>query len=239
VNILDAINDENVFARAFKDKHSWEAWTAFLAAVFGLGLTEQQTQTYTRCTNRTVPPSKPASEAWIVAGRRGGKSFILALIAVFLTAFRDWRPFLSPGERATIMIIASDRKQARTILRYCRGLLEMVPMLRQLVAAERAEAIDLDNRVTIEVHTASFRAVRGYTICAALLDEVAFWPTEDSASPDTEVINAIRPAMATIPNAMLLCASSPYSRKGALWDTYHRYYGHEGPVLSGKPTPAL
>ena len=28
---------------------------------------------------------------------------------------------------------------------------------------------------------------------------------------------AIRPAMATVPGAMLLCASSPYARKGALW----------------------
>ena len=39
--------------------------------------------------------------------------------------------------------------------------------------------------------------------------------------------------MATVPNAMLLCASSPYARKGVLWESYHRYYGQEGalPVL--------
>ena len=36
--------------------------------------------------------------------------------------------------------------------------------------------------------------------------------------------------MATIPNAMLLCASSPYARKGALWEAYHRYFGQDGPV---------
>ena len=38
--------------------------------------------------------------------------------------------------------------------------------------------------------------------------------------------------MATIPGAMLLCISSPYARRGVLWDVYRRHYGHEGdPVL--------
>jgi hypothetical protein len=38
--------------------------------------------------------------------------------------------------------------------------------------------------------------------------------------------------MATIPNAMLLCASSPYARRGALWDAHRRHYGKDGdPVL--------
>ena len=44
-----------------------------------------------------------------------------------------------------------------------------------MIESERSDAVDLANGVTLEVHTASFRAVRGYTIVAALLDEVAFW----------------------------------------------------------------
>jgi hypothetical protein len=107
----------------------------------------------------------------------------------------------------------------------------MVPMLRQLIEAERQEGIDLSTRISIEVHTASFRAVRGYTIIAALCDEMAFWPSEDSASPDYEVITALKPAMATVPHAMLLCASSPHARRGVLWDAYHKYFGHPGPAL--------
>jgi hypothetical protein len=42
---------------------------------------------------------------------------------------------------------------------------------------------------------------------------------------------AIRPAMATVPNALLLCLSTPYSRAGALWDAYRRFYGKESDVL--------
>lgn len=97
-------------------------------------------------------------------------------------------------------------------------------MLARMLERETAEAFDLSNRVTIEVGSASFRTVRGYTIIAALLDEIAFWPSEDSAEPDYEVLNALRPGMATIPNAKLLCASSPYARRGALWDAYRRHF---------------
>ena len=55
------------------------------------------------------------------------------MIAIFLAAFRDWRPFLGPGEVGTIMVICADRKQARVIMRYCLGLLKAVPMLKQLI----------------------------------------------------------------------------------------------------------
>ena len=125
------------------------------------------------------------------------------------------------------MLIAQDRKQARVLVRYIKGLLHSVPMLRALIDSERAEQIDLSNRVTIEVHTASFRSTRGYSIVAAVLDEVAYWPIEDAAEPDTEIIAALRPGMASIKGSMLLCASSPYSRKGALWENYKRHFGKQ------------
>jgi hypothetical protein len=82
------------------------------------------------------------------------------------------------------------------------------------------------------VATASYRSTRGYTLVAALLDELAFWPTDDSAEPDFEVLGALRPGMATIPGAMLLCASSPYAQRGALYNAYRKHYGKDGdPIL--------
>jgi hypothetical protein len=50
-------------------------------------------------------------------------------------------------------------------------------------------------------------------------------------NPDREVIEALRPAMATIPGAMLLCGSSPYSRRGVLWDAYRSHHGKAGRAL--------
>lgn len=78
----------------------------------------------------------------------------------------------------------------------------------------------------------SFRAVRGYTVVAAICDELAFWRTEESANPNTEILNGLRPGRATVPSALLLCISSSYARRGALWETYRQHYGQDGaPVL--------
>lgn len=232
-SILDATDDPVLFARWFKDRATWQAWFAFLSALFALPMTPEQLAIYHKCTGRTVPPTTTAREAWLVCGRRAGKSFVLAFVAVFLACFRDWRPFLAPGERGTVVVIATDRRQARTIIRYIRALLLQVPLLAQLVERERDEGFDLSCGITIEVGTASFRSVRGYSIVAALLDEIAFLPTDEfAAEPDFEILAALRPGMATLRGSMLLCASSPYARRGALWDAHHRHFAKDGdPVL--------
>lgn len=231
MTILETLDDPHLFAPAFPDRGSWTAWEAFLAALFGLSMSEAHTALYQTHTGRQAPPGGSAREAWVVAGRRAGKSRVAALVAVYLACFRDYRRILAPGERGTLPIIAADRRQARTVLRYVLGLLEDCPMLAQLVASTTAESVELTTGVTIEVHTASFRSVRGYTVVAAVLDEVAFWRSEDSANPDREIVNALRPAMATVPGALLLGISSPYARRGVLWDAHRRYYGQDGDVL--------
>ena len=106
-------------------------------------------------------------------------------------------------------------------------------MLAQLIESETQERVDLRNRVTIEVHTASFRSTRGYTIVAACSTSLHFGRRDDGSSePDVEVINALRPGMATVPGAMLLCAQSPYARRGALYDAHASTIGKDGdPVL--------
>jgi hypothetical protein len=166
----------------------------------------------------------------MVCGRRSGKSFVMALIAVYLACFRDYRPFLAAGEKATIMIIAADKKQARVVLRFVRGLLS-APVLAARVQSDTAESIELEGDVTLEVITAS-NAVRGYTVAACLCDELAFWPADEASTSGAEVISAIKPTLLTIPGSLLICASSPYARRGPLWDAYRRYHGKDdAPVL--------
>jgi hypothetical protein len=240
MNILQAIADDKLFAPWFKDRATWAAWMAYLATLFCLPMTPEQLQIYRACTGRTEPPAQAATESWLVCGRRAGKSFILALVAVYLAVFRDYSEFLAPGERGTVLVIAADRKQSRVVLRYIGALLKGVAMLSRMIERETSESFDLSNLVTLEVGTASYRTTRGYTFVAVLADELAFWRSEDSASPDYEVLAAVRPGMSTIPGAVLLCASSPYARRGALWDAFQRDYGKDGPVLVWKaPTRTM
>src|SRR5262245_20584390 len=128
--ILRALFDERLFKPWFKNPESWTAWHSFLKALFGLPMTEADLAIFQQCTGRTEPPTAAATEAWLICGRRAGKSFVLALTAVYLACFHSYRQFLAPGERATIMLIARDRRQCRVIFNYIRALLTQVPMLK-------------------------------------------------------------------------------------------------------------
>lgn len=236
MNILQAIADPNLFAAWFKDHETWAAWRVFLAALFGLRVEDEAL--YAACTGGRPLPEQQAREACLIVGRRGGKSFVCALIGVYLAAFRVYP--LTPGERGIVMLLAADRRQARVLFRYVKAFIEGVAMLRQMVENITADAIELNNQITIEIHTASFRSVRGYTVVAALCDEIAFWRSEDSANPDTEILAALRPAMATIPDALILCFSTPYARRGVLWNAYRQHFGKGGDVLVWQaPTRAM
>jgi hypothetical protein len=150
------------------------------------------------------------------------------MIAIYLALFKDWSANLVPGERGTVLVLAAGRRQAQSIMRYARALCEEVPLLAGRVDRATTEEIEFRGRVGIEVATASYRTVRGRTLIAGLLDELAFFRSEDSANPDFEILDAIRPAMASMPGSMLLCASSPYSRRGALWEAYRKWFGVAG-----------
>jgi hypothetical protein len=224
VTILDVMTDSGVFGRWFANA-SWSAWKVVAAAIFALPLSDTALAVFQRLTGRIQPPSRPIREAWLAVGRRGGKGRFAALLAVFLACFR--RHVLAPGEHGVVMVLATDRRQARVVFGYIAALIDAVPMLGALVTRRTRDSITLSNGVVIEVHTASFRAVRGYTILAVILDEVAFWRDDSSANPDAEIVAALRPAMATVPDALLIGISSPYARRGVLWDAFNEHFGKD------------
>src|SRR5437899_147856 len=108
MTIIEAISDANLFAAWFAGS-TWDRWKTFLGALFALPLAPNETITYQQHTGRSTAPEEPFREAWVIAGRRAGKSLIAALVAVFLACFRDYSAFLKPGEVGTVMVIAADR----------------------------------------------------------------------------------------------------------------------------------
>jgi hypothetical protein len=244
VDIIRAIHDPHLFKPLFKNLNTWASWIVFLKTLFGLPLLPDERTLYRTCTGRQDPPGKPFREAWVPTGRRSGKSFIAALVAVYLACFKDYRPYLAPGERAIVAVIAADRQQAGVIFRYIRGFLNANPMLSKMIEAERAESIDLTNRVTLQVMTCSYRSIRGPSYAAVIGDEIGFWADDSTANPAAEVLRAVRPGMATIPNSLLLAISSPYARSGPLWQAFQDHHGKDdsdvlcwqAPTLTMNPT---
>lgn len=226
MNIIDTMTDPQLFAEQF-DNECWDNWRVLLKAFYALPMCKGDMEVYNQLTGRTVAPEKPFKELWLAIGRRGGKSQNAALIAVYEAFFNDYSDKLSKGEVATTMVIAADRKQARSVFRYIKGLVDSCPMLKQMVLRENTESLELSNRSVIEITTASHRRTRGYTCSCVIADEVAFWMTStESANPDKEIINALRPSLATL-GGKLIALSSPYARKGVLWEAYRNYFGKD------------
>jgi len=216
IDIIQAIKNPKLFGSLFRSLDTWRAWIVFLKSIFGLPMDQAEIEIYRRCTNRTDPPSGGFKEAACVVGRRGGKSRVGALIGVFIACFYDFKPYLAPGEVGMVLILARNRDQAGVVFGYVKGILENVPALAQMVTAWRSDEIELSNNITIKVATSDFRGVRGSTCVAAVCDEVAYWNFDsDSANPDTEVLRALRPAQATIPNSKLILISTGYAMAGA------------------------
>ena len=236
VSIVEAMSDPKLFAGFFKRRllrgDTWAAWKTFLRGLFALPMSDADKELFRRHTGRD-PRAEAFREAYVIVGRRGGKSLVAALIATFLAAFKNYDDVLAPGEVGTLAVIAADRRQARVILSYVNAFFAS-PLLRAMVAEQLKESLVLTNRVRIEIHTCSFRSTRGYSLVGVVADETAFWASDTSANPDFEVLNALRPGLATT-NGLLLCISSPYSKRGALYQAYRDHFGkNDAPVLVWK-----
>ena len=239
LTILQAMSDPELLGRVFKRRlirgDSWKVWRVFLASLFALPMDAEALEIYQKHTGRQTAPAEAFSQAWAVCGRRSGKSVIAAAVGTFLACCRDYSGLLAPGETGVVPIIAPDRRQCRTILGYINGFFDASPTLGALVKNRLKESIELTNGIRIEISTASFRTVRGYTCVGAVIDEAAFLRAEDSAAPDSELIAALLPAMSTIPGAVLLGISSPYARTGVLFEAYKQNYGRDAsPTLVWK-----
>ena len=151
------------------------------------------------------------------------------MLAAYLAALCKW-PSLVPGERGVLLIIAQDQKQADIVLDYVTATFEQSPILKPLIEGRSARELRLTNNIDIAVRASDFRSLRGPTYVAVVADEVAFWYGDGSANPDAEILNAVRPGMATT-GGPLFIISSPYARRGELWRTFNKHYGKDGDPL--------
>jgi len=206
---------------------TWHGWRSLLLAAMGERLEPEELETFRRLTERQDPPAARVSEFYGIIGRRGGKSRAIATLLCYLATLVNYKPRLATGETGVALCIAPSQEQAKIVLDYASGILEASPILRQLVRRSTSETIELTNRIVISVRSASYRRLRGQTCIACIADEAAFWFNEDSSNPDYEILNAVRPSLATT-GGLLCVISSPYSRRGVLWDSFKNHFGPSG-----------
>lgn len=229
---------------------SWDRWRAVLKAAWAETLTVEQETLFREVAERD-PPTRQVKELWCKVGRSGGKDAIASAIAT-VAALRGYAT-RRPGEKTLIACIAVDRTQAEIVFDYITSYFQHVPALNALVAHDpRARRVvdqqlsddlgrkmyvlstsdntlDLTNGARIVVTTNNFRSVRGRSLICAILDEVAFFRSEDSANPDKELYAALEPSLARVPGSILIGISSPYRRSGLLYDKWRRCFGKDDP----------
>lgn len=215
---------------------SYRPMLAVLKAAFGEPLNDDERAHFdTLCGGRPLPPAQ-VNELAIIAGRGAGKTQAAALVVIALALCRPW--VTSPGQVAVALLLAADREQSGVAFRFVLGLLESSPALAAEIVAVTQQRIALRNGIEIQVATSDYRAVRGRSLIAVVADELAFWPTSPtSASPDSEVLIAVRPGLARFAGSMLVAISSAYAQQGELYEYFRRYHGVDDPrVLVARGT---
>lgn len=227
MNIVEAV--DGPFASWLGDPAEWLPWRIFLKTLAAVPLADDERDLFRRCTGRDAEFSEPVSEAWVVVGRRGRKSAVAALLGVHAAVHVDWSAVIAPGETARVVVVAVDKGQARIVKSYAEAILASDPTLAPLVESVDKESITLRNGIVIQCVANSFRSIRGPAVVSAIFEELAFWRSDESATPDKEVLRAVRPSMLTTKRhgALLIGISSPYAKKGLLYEKYRRHHGDD------------
>jgi hypothetical protein len=205
---------------------SWAIWRIIARLIDGDAdkLTAAERETALRLTGRTTLPTVAPREVYVGAGRRGGKSRFESLTACWLAS--QHYPALAPGEIASVVHVAPDRRQAAIDIDYAAAIVEQSPVLRAELESRTQDVLTFKHRTQLEVATASYRTVRGRTLAGAVIDESAFLRSEDAALPDVELARALRPALLTL-NGLLLVVSSPHRKVGLLYNAHRKFYGND------------
>jgi hypothetical protein len=225
-NLIDFISDPSYLGRAF-DGPSWDRWRAVLRAAFALPMSKRDCELFAEVSGNREPPKRRVKELVCAVGRGGGKDSIAAGLATYIAATSDFS-HLRPGEKGTVMLLATDRNQAGIAFNYIRALIEESPPLSSMLTRPpRGDRIELRNRAEIVVQTNNIRSPRGRTIACAIYDEAAHWLGEDYANPDAEIDNAVTPGLMRFPGSLKIIISSVHRRAGLLYKKFAESFGQD------------
>jgi hypothetical protein len=230
ISIREALNDPKLLGNILAGD-SWLSWRVIMIASMGEPLTDEERIVFTKLTGREREPLQRVEELVAVVGRRGGKSRAIAALVAYIAGLCK-HPQIVAGETGVVLCIAPDQRQAAIVLDYATAAFEQSPILKQLIANRTADTLELTNGINVEVRAASFRRLRGPTYVCCVADESAFWYSDEfSANTDAEILNSVRPGLATT-SGQLIIASSPYAKRGVLWEAHRKHFGENGdPII--------
>jgi hypothetical protein len=220
ITLTRALTDPALFGSTFAAPSFW-TWRTVAKLIDGIPLTEhREVELFEKCTGRKYSNHhrRPVRRLIMLVGRRGGKDRFESGVGLWRAALcADWRKHQSAGEGAVCILLGADRKQAKILREYCRGLLQ-VPLLAREVVRSTGEVTEFRNGASLEIATNDARLVRGRSVIAVLGSECAHWRTEEhAASSDEEVVGAAEPSMA-------MCKDNPNFQLSTSWQADYPIY---------------
>jgi hypothetical protein len=204
------------------------AQRTLLKALDGQGLDREEHELWRLCTGRPTYRAVKFLEATVICGARSGKdSRVAAPLVCYEAVFGDHERHLARGETGTIVLVAQDQKATQTAFGYIRDYMLHSPLLRALVEEPRESELRLTNRIHIACFASTAKSIRGWSIPAAVMDELAFFRLSTGADADVEIQTAIRRGGAGFPAPRLIKITTPYLRTGVAYEDFQRYFGQD------------
>jgi hypothetical protein len=222
MNLADAMAPGGPFEPWYRGP-SWANRRVVAKAIDGLPMSPAEAEFFASISGGRQPPRRRPRENWFAFGRGAGKDSVASGAAAIDAATFD-PSILRPGERALVLCVATDKDTARIIRRYIGAFFERIPAFAEMVQRSTEDLIELSNSVDIAIAAGNFRSVRGRPILTAVLDEIAFFRSEESSTPDTELYRAILPGM-RLPQSRMIGISSPYKKSGLLYKKHRDHFG--------------
>jgi hypothetical protein len=234
VNIIAAIKDPNIFRSFLANQAgsiaSWGNWLCALRVLYGLPTPTRYAELIKSCTGRDASglPIEGFRTALFLVGRRCGKSRSASMCGAYEAALGQHEKHLARGEQGVVAVVAPTRLQARVCKNYLSAIFQ-VPVLKAEVVDQDRTGFTLRSGIRLEVMTGNFKTIRGFTLVAAIIDEICFFGVDEEAKikSDTELVRAVSPSLATS-HGKLIAISSPYMKKGWAFRMWKRHLGREG-----------
>ncbi|WP_425399568.1 hypothetical protein [Aeoliella sp.] len=233
MNIIEAIHDENLFRRFLDDGgdlSSWSGWLTTLRAVYGLPIrsrTGRQVIKDVADRDASQLPESVFHQSLFLTGRRSGKSRIASVVAGYESLIAGHEKKLHRGEQGVVAVISPTRGQSKIVKDYIDAILQSTPLLRKQVVRTTKNEIELQNGISILILAGDYRMVRGFSLIAAIVDEVAFFGCSDESrvKSDTELVRAILPGLSTT-GGRLIAISSPFAKRGWAFSQWQKCFGN-------------
>ena len=238
---------KTVFNKKLDDKEQYLVWTETTNGLEEIDLEKKpmtEVDLYRHMTGRDYDANKVdegdiTNMINLIIGRRGGKTTLSAMLAIYCAIIRNWKPYLKKTPFATVLVLSHTREFSDEIIELIRSLVEESPILSRLINKRKTNSKSTLNlitpwivnkelqrsRVQIKTSAASSKSTRGVAACAVLADEISFWNLDESLKEtDEKIMKAVRPATKQFgDDALIIKLSSPGIKQGVLYGEYQKW----------------